>query len=65
MEVEDIHRLALFALLMYSFLCSLYILEISSLSDMKLMKVFPRSVDFYFVLLTICLTEALQFLECK
>lgn len=45
----------LFGLLMSSFLSSLYILEISPLSDVELMKIFSHSVCCLFVLLTVSL----------
>ena len=48
----------LFVLLMTNFLSSLYILDISPLSDMGLVKIFSQSVCCLFVLLT--LTFALQ-----
>ena len=43
----------LFVLLMSSFLSSLYILEISLLSDVGLVKIFSYSVGCHFVLLTV------------
>jgi hypothetical protein len=47
-----------------SFLSSLYILDISPLSDLGLVKILSHSVGGLFVLLTVfCLTEALQFYE--
>ena len=45
--------IGLFVLLMTSFLSSLYILEISSLSDVGLVKIFSHSVGCHFVLLTV------------
>ena len=50
----------LFVLLMTNFLSSLYILEIISLSDVGLVKIFPHSVGYCFVLLII--SFALQML---
>ena len=44
--------IGLFVLLMSSFLSSLYVLEISPLSDMGLVKIFSHSVGSYFVFLT-------------
>ena len=45
--------IGLFVHLMSSFLTSLYILEISPLSDVGWVKIFSRSVGCYFVLLTV------------
>ena len=42
---------------------SLYILDISPLSDVGLIKIFSQSVGCHFVLLTVTFTEALQFYE--
>jgi hypothetical protein len=54
----------LFEFLESSFLSSLYILDISPLSDSRLVKILSQSVGGLFVLLTVsCLTEALQFYE--
>ena len=55
----------LFDFLESSFLSSLYILDISPLSDLGLVKILSQSVGGLFVLLTsvFCLTEALQFYE--
>jgi hypothetical protein len=57
--------IGLFGILVVSFLSSLYILDISPLSDVRLVKIFSRLVSCCFVLLTMffCLTEALQFHE--
>ena len=44
-----------FVFVMENFLSSLYILEISPLSDMGLVKIFSHSVGFHFVLLTVSL----------
>jgi hypothetical protein len=38
---------------MSSFLNSVYILDISPISDLKLGQIFSHSVEFYFVLLTV------------
>ena len=43
----------LFGILMSNFLCSLYILEISSLSDVGLVMIFSYSVGCLFVFLTV------------
>ena len=43
----------IFVLLMLSLLSSLYILEISPLSDLGLVKIFSHSVSLYIVLLTV------------
>jgi hypothetical protein len=54
----------LFDFLESNFLGSLYILDISPLSDLGLVKILSQSVCGLFVLLTVsCLTEALQFYE--
>ena len=42
----------LFGFLKSNFLCSLYILDISPLSDVGLVKIFSQSVGCHFVLLT-------------
>ena len=51
----------LFGLLVSNFLSSLYILHISLLSDVGLVKIFSQSVDCHFVLLT--MSFAFQFQE--
>ena len=43
----------LFGSLEFTFLSSLYILDISPLSDVELVKIFSQFVSFYFVLLTV------------
>ena len=57
--------MGLFGFLEPIFLSSLYILDISPLSDLGLVKILSQSVGGLFVLLTVvfCLTEALQFYE--
>ena len=42
-----------FVLLMSSFLCSLYILEISPFFDVELVKIFSQSIGFCIVFLTV------------
>ena len=46
--------IGLMGVLVSSFLCSLYILEIRPLSDEGLVKIFSRSVGCLFVLLIVC-----------
>jgi hypothetical protein len=55
--------MGLFDLLESSFLSSLYILDISPLSEFRLVKILSQSVGGLFVFLSFCLTEALQFYE--
>ena len=57
--------MGLFELLESSFLSSLYILDISRLSDLGLVKILSQSVVSLFCLIdsVFCLTEALQFYE--
>ena len=57
--------IGLFDFLESSFLSSLYILGISPLSDLGLVKIFSQSVGDLFCLIdgVFCLTEALQFYE--
>ena len=50
---SDLNFIGLFVLLMTNFLSSLYILEISPLSDVGLMKIFSHSIGCCFVLLTV------------
>jgi hypothetical protein len=45
--------IGLFNSLEYNFLSSLYILDISRLSDVRLVKIFSQFVGCYFVLLTV------------
>ena len=49
----------------YSFLSSLFILDICPLSDLGLVKILSQSVGGFFCLIdsVFCLTEALQFYE--
>jgi hypothetical protein len=54
----------LFGFLVISFLRSLYILDISPLSDVGLVKIFSQSVGCQFVLsIILCLTDIFQFHE--
>ena len=53
----------LFDFLESTFLSSLYILDISPLSEVGLVKIFSQSFGGLFVLLTVSFTEALQFYE--
>jgi hypothetical protein len=57
--------MGLFEFLESSFLSSLYILNISPLSDLGLVKILSQSVGGFFCLIdrVSCLTEALQFYE--
>jgi hypothetical protein len=57
--------MGLFEFLESSFLSSLYVLDISPLSDLGLVKILFQSVGDLFVLLTVsfCPTESLQFYE--
>ena len=55
-----IFKIGLFVSLESNFLSSLYMLDISPLSDIGLVKIFSQSAGCCFVL---CLTEALQFYE--
>ena len=57
--------MGLFEFLESSFLSSLYILDISPLSDLRLVKILSQSVGGLFCLIdsVFCLTEALQFHE--
>lgn len=65
MCVWGVYVVCMCGLLMPSFLNSLYILDITSLLDMALMKIFFHSVICHFVLLKVSfgLTEAWQFHE--
>jgi hypothetical protein len=49
----SILKLDFFGLLMSSFLSSLYILDISPLSQVQLVKIFSQPVGYHFVLLTV------------
>lgn len=53
--------IGLFGGLVSRFLSCLYILEISPLLDMGLVKIFSHFVESHFALLTVCFTEASQF----
>jgi hypothetical protein len=57
--------MGLFEFLESSFLSSLYILDISPVSDLGLVKILSQSVGGLFVLFdsVFCFTEALQFYE--
>ena len=49
----SVKKHALFSFLKFNFLNSLYILDISPLSDVGLVKIFSQSVGCHFVLLTV------------
>ena len=66
LAMYPIFKIRSFGLLVSSFLSSLYILDISSLSDVKLVKIFSHFVGCRFVLLMVffALQNEVPFINC-